>query len=210
MHVFMYILYIHVQTGCNTKFKVGQVCLFYFCPGFLKQSRLHVCPIESTQSFHRSWNSIGEGQNCGNCVNRTCFSCDSSFTGRPGWFLPSATVHLIRTLSPKMASWVELALQPGSWPSLASHTLRRERKGLVTLQPSSCPHDKILLWPIRSVLFVDHIRCHGVQLRHNVFSGCQYLITKLLCSIVAFLGDNSVVAAWPDPSFFCEGCGLRD
>ena len=29
--------------------------------------------------------------------------------------------------------------------SLASHTLCRERKGLVTLQPSSCPHDKILL-----------------------------------------------------------------
>ena len=26
--------------------------------------------------------------------------------------------------------------------SLASHTLHRERKGLVTLQPSSCPHGK--------------------------------------------------------------------
>ena len=76
--------------------------------------------------------------------------------------------------------------------SLASHTLRRERKGLVTLQPSR----QDLRWPIRSALFVDRIRCHGVQLRHNVFSGCQHLITKPLCSIIAFLGDNSVVAAW--------------
>jgi len=79
--------------------------------------------------------------------------------------------------------------------SLTSHTLRRERKGLVTLQPSSCPHDKILLWPIRSALFIDRIRCHGVQLCHNMFSGCQHLITKPLCSIIVFLGDNSVVAA---------------
>ena len=94
--------------------------------------------------------------------------------------------------------------------SLASHTLRRERKGLVTLQPSSCPHNKILLWPIRSMLFVDRIRCHGVQLYHNVFSGCQHLITKPLCSVIAFLGNNSVVAAWPDPSSLCEGYGLRD
>ena len=61
--------------------------------------------------------------------------------------------------------------------SLASHTLRRERKGLVMLQPSSCPHSRNLMWPIRSVLFVAHIRCCGVQLRHNVFSRCQYLIT---------------------------------
>ena len=64
--------------------------------------------------------------------------------------------------------------------SLASHTLCRERKGLVMLQPSSCPHGRNLMWPIRSVHFVDHIHCHGVQLRHNVFSGCQHLIAKLL------------------------------
>ena len=55
--------------------------------------------------------------------------------------------------------------------------LRRERKGLVTLRPSSCRHDRNLSGPIRSALFVDRIRCHGVQLRHNVFSGCQQLIT---------------------------------
>ena len=75
-----------------------------------------------------------------------------------------------------------------------------ERKGLVMLQPSCCPHSRNLKWPIRSVLFVDCIRSHGVQLRHKVFSGCQHLITELLCSIIAFLSDNSVVAAWPDPS----------
>jgi len=27
-----------------------------------------------------------------------------------------------------------------------------ERKGLVTLQPSSCPHGRNLMWPIGSVL----------------------------------------------------------
>ena len=43
-------------------------------------------------------------------------------------------------------------------------------KGLVTLQPSSCRHSRNLMWPIRSMLFVDHIHCHGVQLRHCVFS----------------------------------------
>ena len=44
--------------------------------------------------------------------------------------------------------------------SLASHTLRREGKGLVTLQPSSCRHDRNLMWPIRSAFFVDRIHCH--------------------------------------------------
>ena len=66
----------------------------------------------------------------------------------------------------------------GACISLASHTLRRERKSLVTLQPSSCPHGRDLMWPIRSALFVhvDRIRCHGVQLHHNVFIGCQHLL----------------------------------
>ena len=54
--------------------------------------------------------------------------------------------------------------------------LRRERKGLVTLRPSSCRHDRNLSGPIRSALFVVRIRCHGVQLRHNVFSGCSSLL----------------------------------
>ena len=51
-----------------------------------------------------------------------------------------------------------------------------ERKSLVMLQPSSCPHGRNLLWPIKSALFIDCICCHGVQL-HHVFSGCQHLIT---------------------------------
>ena len=36
--------------------------------------------------------------------------------------------------------------------SLASHTLHRERKGLVMLQPSSCCHGRNLMWP---ALFVE-------------------------------------------------------
>ena len=51
------------------------------------------------------------------------------------------------------------------------------RKGLVMLQPSNCHHDRNLSGPIRSAFFIDRICCHGVQLRHNVFSGCQRLIT---------------------------------
>ena len=61
------------------------------------------------------------------------------------------------------------------------------------------------MWPIRSTLFVDHICCHGVQICH-MFSGSQHFIML----IIAFLGDNSVVAVWPDPSSLCKGCGLRD
>ena len=54
-------------------------------------------------------------------------------------------------------------LSPTS-PSLASHTLCRERKGLVTLQLLSCHHNRNLLWQMRPVLFVDCIRCHGVAI----------------------------------------------
>ena len=75
-------------------------------------------------------------------------------------------------------------------PSLASHTLRRERKGLVMLQPSSCPHSGKLVQQIRSALFVDCI-CYGVQLCHNVFSGCQHLITVLLPNL-ATMFDNCI------------------
>jgi len=72
------------------------------------------------------------------------------------------------------------------WISLASNILRRERKGLVTLQPSSCPHGRNLIRPIRSALFVDRIRCHEVQLRRNVFSECQhhYYLTAMFDNCV--------------------------
>ena len=66
-----------------------------------------------------------------------------------------------------------------------------ERKGLVTLQPLSCPHGRNLTWPIRSVLFLDRVRCHEVVLCH---------VFNMTCSIIAFLGNSLVVAAWPDPS----------
>ena len=61
--------------------------------------------------------------------------------------------------------------------NLASRTLRRQRKGLVMLQPLSCPNSsRSYIWPIRSTLCIDHIRCHGVQLRNNMFSRCQHLM----------------------------------
>ena len=64
-------------------------------------------------------------------------------------------------------------------PSLTSHTLnsQREEGSGHAATISSCCHDRNLMWPIRSTLFVDCIHCHGVQLRHNMFSGCQHLIT---------------------------------
>ena len=34
-----------------------------------------------------------------------------------------------------------------------------------------------LMWPIKSVLFVDCVRCHGVQLCRNVLTKAQLLIT---------------------------------
>ena len=54
-------------------------------------------------------------------------------------------------------------------PLCFKFSIHRERKGLVMLQPSSCCHSRNLMWPIRSMLFVDYICCHGVQLRHNMF-----------------------------------------
>ena len=71
-----------------------------------------------------------------------------------------------------------------------------QRKGLVKLQPSSCCHRRNLMWPIRSALFVDCIRCHEVAITSQ---RVQHFIIYLLL-IIVFLGDNSTVAAWPDPS----------
>ena len=59
-------------------------------------------------------------------------------------------------------SLYNLSLHQTVCDGLASHTLRRERKDLVTLQSSSCPHGRNLMWPIRSALFVDHIRFRTV------------------------------------------------
>ena len=38
------------------------------------------------------------------------------------------------------------------------------RKGVVTLQPLSCRHSRNLIQLIRSALFVDCIRCHGITI----------------------------------------------
>ena len=48
--------------------------------------------------------------------------------------------------------------------SLASYTLCRERKGLVTLQPSSWCHSRNLLWPMKSALFC---RLHPLSWSNN-------------------------------------------
>ena len=42
--------------------------------------------------------------------------------------------------------------------------------------------------------------CHGVQLCHNVFSRCQYLIIYV-CSIIEFLGDNGVACETSNQQF---------
>ena len=53
---------------------------------------------------------------------------------------PHHTLCVLRPL--RKACWIWLSKRVARKSSLASHTLRRERKGLVTLQPSSCPHDQ--------------------------------------------------------------------
>ena len=68
--------------------------------------------------------------------------------------------------------WHARLALPWSALSLTSHTLRRERKGLVTLQPSSCPHDKNLMWPIRSVL--------SVVMKYNYVTTCLADVSILL------------------------------
>ena len=59
--------------------------------------------------------------------------------------------------------------------SLASHTLRRE-EGSGHAATIELSHGRNLMWPIRSTLFVNRIRRHGIQLCH-VFSGSQHFIT---------------------------------
>ena len=76
-----------------------------------------------------------------------------------------------RTYSPcSQSSFLSLEV------SLASHTLRRERKGLITRQPSSCTHGRNLMWPIRSVLFVDCIRV----MEYNYVTTCLADVSILL------------------------------
>ena len=73
-----------------------------------------------------------------------------------------------------------------------------ERKGLVTLQPLSCHHGRNMMWPIRSALFVACIQYHGVQLRHNVHSGCH--LTAVFDSCIPQYQEPGYEDR-PDPSF---------
>ena len=83
-----------------------------------------------------------------------------------------------------------------------------ERKGLVTLQPLSCRQGRNLMWPIR---------CRSQLLSWSSnYVTCLVDVSILLStsmSIIVFLSENSMVAAWPDGSqtlTLCERCGLRD
>ena len=61
--------------------------------------------------------------------------------------------------------WIsDLRLESNLGPSLASYALCGERKGLVTLQPSSWRHSRNLMWPMRSTLFIWLICCHGTAI----------------------------------------------
>ena len=80
---------------------------------------------------------------------------------------PSGLCTLCLTCSLAVLSILKMSVWQQTWEfmlagnsislSLTSHTIRRERKGLVTLQPLSCYHGRNLMWPIRSAFFVDRI-----------------------------------------------------
>ena len=66
-----------------------------------------------------------------------------------------------------------------------------EAKGLVTLQPWSCHHGRNLMSPIKSALVVGRV------MEYNYIK-CKADVGILLsnpCSVIAFLGDNSMVVA---------------
>ena len=70
---------------------------------------------------------------------------------------------------------------PGLHTSLASHTLRRERKVW-----SRCNRQVVATTKLDVTNQIRTLRrlhpLSGVQLRHNMFSGCQHLITCSLAS----------------------------
>ena len=96
--------------------------------------------------------------------------------------------------------------------SLASHTLRRERKGLVVLQPLSCCHGRNLMWQIRSVLIIHRIRCHrvAIMLQHVQRTSVSYfLLTTIFYNCIPqwqLIGCRMIRPSLP----LCEGCGLQD
>ena len=54
-------------------------------------------------------------------------------------------------------------------PSLTSHTLHREEGSGHVGTVELLPRQKLDV-SVQIVLFIDHIRCHGVTVRRNVFS----------------------------------------
>ena len=68
-------------------------------------------------------------------------------------------------------------------------------------------HGRNFLWPMRFTLFEDCICCYGAALALLV--DVRILLSNCyVCSIIAFLSNNSLDAAWPHPP--CKGCGLQD
>ena len=80
-----------------------------------------------------------------------------------------------------------------------------ERKGLVTLQLSSCRREtqlsNIVVRSAEHSVTLIVLHDNGYNLRRVRI----WFVTSSFCC-----GDNSMVAVWPDPSLLCEGCGLRD
>ena len=60
--------------------------------------------------------------------------------------------------------------------TLVSQAPFAERKGVVTLQHSSCHHDRTLMWPIRSVLFIACI----CVVEYNYITTCLVDVSILL------------------------------
>ena len=92
-----------------------------------------------------------------------------------------------------LSSW----MGSGGVTSLASCTLRRERKDIVTLQPSSCRHGRNLIAVTNEIRTLHRLYLLSWSSR---YSGCQYLIIQPHCLIIAFLSDNALAVVWPDPS----------
>ena len=119
-------------------------------------------------------------------IGRGC--CEQNCSWRGMWYLLCSLIVSLKTCSSTLWVCCMHFISPGdpetskcnqrnAWKqakwnpmticyacSLTSYTLWRERKGLVTLQPSSWHHSRNLLWPMRSVLFIDCIRYHGVAI----------------------------------------------
>ena len=83
-------------------------------------------------------------------------------------------LRLVSLLCRKMANSSDVHLC-GMTPSLVSHTLHRNSKGLVMLQPLSCRHSRNLMWPIIFALFM-------LSWSNNYATTCLVDVGILLCN----------------------------